>query len=182
MAQSKYLKVKDSQQPHRPRQIYPPLASPFEGHTKRLESEMRTLHLQNSEVTVSLSAVLRADYAKRYCPTHSFDILVDNVVVGAIRFRIGQSKHLLYYSGQIAYGIEAPYRGNRYATQALLAVLPHCFEYFPKIYVTCDPDNVASRRTIEAVSHEFLGLVEVPKNNPMYREGHRKKRRYVLMP
>lgn len=141
---------------------------------------MNSLELHHSGVTLLLSAVLPADYAKAYCPTHSFDILVDSRTVGHLRFRIGQSKQILFYSGQLAYGIHEEHRGNRYATKALRAVLPHCLEYFPEIYITCDPDNVASRKTIEAVNHRFLGEVEVPRNNPMYRQGHRKMRRYAL--
>lgn len=35
------------------------------------------------------------------------------------------------------------------------------------LYITCDPDNLPSRRTCEYLQGEFLGVVELPEDNDM---------------
>ena len=90
-------------------------------------------------------------------------------------------KQILTYAGQIGYMVKEEYRGKRYATNALKAALPHCFQYFQSIFVTCDPDNIASIKTIESVPFKFHGIKKIPKTNIMYRLGMRKKRLYELI-
>jgi predicted acetyltransferase len=132
------------------------------------------------EVALRLSKVTPGNYKKGWAPTHHFDILAHGTPVGKLRFRIGQSKHLRAYAGQIGYEIDEPYRGNRYATKALKAFLPHGFQYYRELYITCDVGNTPSRKTIEAVPHEYLGVSIVPKSNPMFKAGERRKRVYKL--
>ena len=35
------------------------------------------------------------------------------------------------------------------------------------LYITCNPDNLASRKTCEYLQGEFLGVVELPEDNDM---------------
>ena len=35
------------------------------------------------------------------------------------------------------------------------------------LYITCNPDNLASRKTCESLKGEFLGIVELPEDNDM---------------
>ena len=55
---------------------------------------------------------------------------------------------IMFYGGNIGYGINAEHRGNNYAGKAckLLFKLAkkHSLDY---LYITCDPTNIASAKT-----------------------------------
>jgi len=140
------------------------------------------LEFEWEEIHIRLKRIIPGDYRHQLCPTHQFEVFRDWYLVGVINFRIGQSRQIMRYAGQIGYTIYEPFRGHRYATKALGALLPHGFAYFPTLFITCDPDHVASIRTIEAFPHDYHGIVEIPRSNRMYREGARAKRVYELRP
>jgi tagatose 1,6-diphosphate aldolase len=48
------------------------------------------------------------------------------------------------------------------------------------LWITCNPDNLASRRTCELAGAEFVEIVDLPANSGMYRRGDRQKCRYRL--
>ena len=48
------------------------------------------------------------------------------------------------------------------------------------LWLTCDPDNIASRRTCELAGAQFVEVVDVPANCIIGRSGHLKKCRYRL--
>jgi tagatose 1,6-diphosphate aldolase len=49
-----------------------------------------------------------------------------------------------------------------------------------ELWITCNPENVASRRTCEFAGAEFVEIVDLPTNIDMYLEGERQKCRYRL--
>lgn len=56
-----------------------------------------------------------------------------------------------YYSGHLGYAVVPWKQGRGYATQALALLLPVARELgLPRVLVTCDTGNAASRRVIEA--------------------------------
>jgi predicted acetyltransferase len=48
------------------------------------------------------------------------------------------------------------------------------------VWITCNPDNWASRRTCELAGAELVEIVDLPEDNDMYRKGKRRKCRYRL--
>jgi predicted acetyltransferase len=46
------------------------------------------------------------------------------------------------------------------------------------LWITCNPENVASRRTCELVGGELVDIVDLPVDSDMYKEGARQKCRY----
>jgi len=48
------------------------------------------------------------------------------------------------------------------------------------LWITCDPKNIASRRTCELVGAEYLETVRIPKGTNMYKRGRRFTRRYRI--
>jgi tagatose 1,6-diphosphate aldolase len=48
------------------------------------------------------------------------------------------------------------------------------------LWITCDPDNIASRRTCELAGLELVEIVDVPEHMDMYQRGERRKCRYRL--
>lgn len=77
-------------------------------------------------------------------------IVDDNTYLGSIQLRHTLNDHLLDAGGHIGYGIRPSARCQGHATWALGAVLDEArFMGLPKVLITCDEDNGASRRTIE---------------------------------
>jgi tagatose 1,6-diphosphate aldolase len=50
------------------------------------------------------------------------------------------------------------------------------------VTITCDPDNLASIRTIERLGASFADEVPVPPHDPHFQRGSRSKRRYRWIP
>lgn len=73
------------------------------------------------------------------------------VVVGFLALRLRLTEWLLEEGGHIGYSVRPARRGQGHATRALaLAVAEAAAAGLEQVLVTCDDDNVASRRTIEA--------------------------------
>jgi predicted acetyltransferase len=48
------------------------------------------------------------------------------------------------------------------------------------VWITCDPDNIASRKTCELAGARLVEIVDLPEDTDMYREGMRQKCRYRI--
>ncbi len=48
------------------------------------------------------------------------------------------------------------------------------------LWITCDPENIASRRTCESAGARPIEIVELPPNCVIYQSGHPRKCRYRL--
>jgi tagatose 1,6-diphosphate aldolase len=103
------------------------------------------------------------------------------VIAGRIDLRVGDTEHLRYYAGQIGYGVEPLHRGHPYAARAVRLLMPLARRHgLAELWITCNPDNIASRRTCELAGAEFVEIVDLPPDNDMYRRGERQKCRYRL--
>lgn len=123
----------------------------------------------------------RADPRKGYVPAYSFGIYMTEMPVraGQITLRLGWTEHVVRYAGHIGYGVRAAYRGQRLAARACEALVPLMRRHrFTVAWITCNPENVASRRTCEIVGAEFVEIVEVPPDNEIARRGEPRKCRY----
>jgi len=49
-----------------------------------------------------------------------------------------------------------------------------------EFWITCNPDNAASRRTCELAGAVLVEIVDLPEDIDMYQEGERQKCRYRL--
>lgn len=116
-------------------------------------------------------------------PTYNFR-MVDNATgeeAGSIRLRVGSSRHILCYAGHVGYAVNPPYRGHRYAARSLRLLLPLAAQLgIDPLWITCDPENAASRRTLELAGAEFIEIVEVPPDCIIFQSGHPRKCRYRL--
>jgi len=101
--------------------------------------------------------------------------------LGLLSLRVGSSDWLCLYAGHIGFAISEPHRGNRYAYHALSVVAPLAWRLeIDPIWITCNPDNFASRRTCELAGAELIEVVSLPPGNDMYERGDRFKCRYRL--
>lgn len=93
---------------------------------------------------------LKAKY-KNYAPSHIYLAVrkEDDRLVGIIDYRSPLTEFLMKYGGNIGYSVRPSERGNGYAAEMLRLILSICRDAGEeKILVTCDKDNVASRKSI----------------------------------
>lgn len=101
---------------------------------------------------------------------------------GNIRLSIGSTRHIEMFAGHIGYGVLPEHRGHRYATRAVRMLIPLASALgIDPLWITCDPENLASRRTLEHAEAEFVEIVDVPPDCIIFRKGHPHKCRYRLV-
>ena len=122
--------------------------------------------------------------AKGIVPAYIFEMkrVGTNIHIGGISLRVGDNENIDMYAGHIGYGVNQEYRGNRYAARSCQLILPLAKRHgINPIWITCNPDNIASRRTCEIVGAKFVEIVEVPeKFYFLYKKADRLKCRYHI--
>ena len=116
-------------------------------------------------------------------PTYRFRMvnLADLVEMGHINLRIGKGENLIRYRGHMGYSVEPPYRGHGYAARACLLLLPLARRHgLNPLWITCNPENIASRKTCERVGARLVEIITVSGGTEAYRAGAREKCRYRL--
>lgn len=121
-------------------------------------------------------------------PVHkvpTFHFLMQSVAtgeeLGGIRFRVGSTPHVERYAGHIGYSVHQAHRGNRYATRSVRLLIPLARRLgLDPLWITCDPDNLASQRCLELAGASFIEVVDIPPDCALYKSGHRRKCRYRL--
>ena len=99
--------------------------------------------------------------------------------VGGISLRTGNSRFLRMYAGHIGYGVLPGHRGHRYAARACRLLRPLAVARgMDVLWITCNPDNIASRRTCEIVGARYVETVDVPPDTELYQRGETRKCRY----
>jgi tagatose 1,6-diphosphate aldolase len=101
--------------------------------------------------------------------------------IGRIRLRVGWNDDIIKYAGHIGYAVEPAFRGRRYAERACRLILPLARRHgLDRLWITCQPDNVASRRTLERLGAECIGIFAVPDGYPLDAGLERKKMCFQL--
>lgn len=116
-------------------------------------------------------------------PSYEFSMRARGAVgaVGDLSLRIGDTEALTQYGGHIGYGVGAEHRGHRYAARSVKLVMPLARLHGAKLlWITCNPENEASRRSCELAGATFVEIVELPPELEMYARGERRKCRYRL--
>jgi predicted acetyltransferase len=116
-------------------------------------------------------------------PTYFFRMrdLTSGVIVGRINLRMGSGAHIERDAGHIGYFVEPAHRGHAYASRALrlLTSIARGLAIDP-LWITCDPDNIPSRRACERAGATLVEIVDVPADCVIHQSGHSKKCRYRL--
>ncbi|MBR6524510.1 MAG: GNAT family N-acetyltransferase [Clostridia bacterium] len=133
--------------------------------------------LESEEIKLVVARLAEENPQRNWVPAYHFHICdLQGKVMGACDLRIGYTEGL-YYGGHIGYSVNEEYRGHHYAAKAckLLFSLAQKHE-MSFVYITCNPENWASRKTCEYLQGELLGIVELPEDNDMrLNEGESRK-------
>lgn len=102
--------------------------------------------------------------------------------LGTINLRIGSTPHLERYAGHIGYAVHEAHRGHRFAARSVILLLPLARQLgINPVWVTCDPENLPSRRTLEIAGGQFVEIVDVPEDCGIRKYGGKlRKCRYLF--
>jgi predicted acetyltransferase len=139
--------------------------------------------LTSGEVTLRFVRMVPGDPSRDFVPYYHFRIVAaDGSDVGHINFRVGDTEHVRFFAGHIGFQILEPFRGHRHALHACHAIAPLVRTLYETVIITCDPDNVASMRTIERLGASFIDEVTAPSHGAPDARVSWRKRRYSWSP
>lgn len=138
--------------------------------------------LQNEEVCLIRYKKVPGDTQKNWVESDFYHIclpdkhfLLGYKVAGYCDLRFGYNRQL-YFGGNIGYRVEEPFRGHHLAEKATRLLFEKAKEAgMPYVIITCNPDNLPSRRTLERLGGDLLEIVDLPPDNDMYQRGERQK-------
>ena len=134
-------------------------------------------YLSDGVVDLIIQHRMPAVPAQALLPSYHFCISPHNqyLAAGRIDIRIGHN-HETRYVGNIGYSVFEPYRGRHYALRACRLVRRIALEHgIHKLIITCNPDNLPSKRTCEGLGAKLLEVVDLPPNSRLYQRGERVK-------
>lgn len=129
--------------------------------------------LIDAELELELKETCPYKPEKGYVPEYKFAMVntKTRAIMGRISLRVGLTKTLNTFGGHIGYEVDKPCRGNKYAARScrLLFPLIRRLGIIP-VVITCDPNNMASVRTIESLGGTLISIQEVETKPGTYRK------------
>lgn len=109
-----------------------------------------------------------------------YGIYANHLFVGEIELRLTMNEDM-YYFGHVGYIIQEEFRGHHYAYKAclLLKEIAKKEFHFRRLILSCSPDNIASRKTIERLNARFVEEVDVPVHHELYRRNEKRKKIFL---
>jgi len=157
-----------------------------DSHSRNDAADFRFLdpgELRDDRIILRLVATQPADPLKNWVPYYVFHIMTAKTAhrAGEIHLRIGDTEHMRLYGGHVAYGVRPEFRGNHFAGRALRLLMPLALRHgLSELWITCNPENLPSRRTCEFAGAELIEIIALPPDVDMYSKGERHKCRYRL--
>ena len=136
--------------------------------------------LIDGDLELVLVARRPADPELGHVPWYQFDMRKksNSCRIGTINLRIGTARQLRC-SAHIGYKVNNRYRGYRYAARSCRLLFGLAMAHGLKaVWMTCEPRNKASARTLELAGGQYIETIRVPRDHEMYAKGSRYLRRY----
>lgn len=125
------------------------------------------------EVDLVLETSLPSFGDHDHIPTYNYGIYLHGTKkkIGYCDLRCGMSEEI-YYAGNVGYRINEGYRGHRYAQKACRLLFTVAKQkQMRELLITCSPENIASRLTLEHLGGELIETVQVPHRHWLYARG-----------
>ncbi len=138
--------------------------------------------LVDGDLELILAKKVPANPAKKHAPYYLFEMrrAGGGPKIGRVSFRVDSARRLRC-PGHLGYRVNKRYRGRQYAARSCRLLFSLARAHGLKaLWITCDPKNMASRRTCELVGARYRETVRVPTEHEMYRQGARHVRRYRI--
>lgn len=143
---------------------------------------VRPLELRHGDLELRLTDYSVHSFHR--VPTYFFRMMSQSShnELGTINLRVGSTTHIEQYAGHIGYGVHPGSRGHHYAARSVVLLRPLARRLgIDPMWITCDPENTASRRSLEIAGAEFVEIVEVPADCGIRKYGGKlRKCRYRL--
>jgi predicted acetyltransferase len=141
--------------------------------------------LTDSDLTLVLIDRMPGNPARNWLPAYHFAMRHTDTGerLGHIDLRIGMTPHLLRYGGNIGYEVLEKHQGHRYAARSCRLLLSLARDHgMAELWITCDVDNIASRRTAERAGFTLVDVIPLREEDhpDMYATGRRLTCRYRL--
>jgi predicted acetyltransferase len=116
-----------------------------------------------------------------FVPVYKFEMRQAGTAqkLGKFSFRVANTEDIILYAGHFGYDVIDKYRGHKYAARSCQLLFPLARKYeINPLWITCNPDNLASRRTCEIAGGQLIEVIDLPADNDQYQDGDRQKCRY----
>ncbi len=137
----------------------------------------KRLQRSDQEITVRELYRFKTHEYGAVVETIYFDILSNQPFrkIGYCDLRMGMNPELRIL-GQVGYHINEKYRGHHYALKACRLLFECAKEAgMSELLITCNPDNIPSRKTLEALGGKLEEITAVPEDHVCYQQGERMK-------
>ena len=137
----------------------------------------KNIFFGNKKIIIKECFKIDPSESNSYVESIYFDIIdINNNFVGYCDLRLGMNEEL-YYLGQVGYHIYNEYRGNNYAYEASLLIFKLAKNKYlmESLLITCNPENIASYKTLSKLNGKLVKIVDVPKNSSLFQTGDLKK-------
>src|SRR5262249_16653 len=119
--------------------------------------------LVDGELRLALVYTRLPDGGRIEVPTYEFMMIRDGVeqATGFTNLRVGNTPNIVLYRGHIGSSVEPEHRGHHFAARSCRLLLPLARRHgLTPLWITCDPDNRASRRSCELAGATLVEIVD----------------------
>ena len=137
---------------------------------------LNTDFLHDDKIRLALDKTIPGNELLGFVPSYRF-FIEDNhgTQMGICDLRVGYNENT-YYGGNIGYRIYEEFRGHRYAERASKLLIKLAEKHkMPYLIITCNPDNIPSRKTIERAGGKFIEKVPLPADSLLRFRGETEK-------
>jgi predicted acetyltransferase len=117
--------------------------------------------MRDGDLTLCLTSL--EPHRIHWVPTCHFAMVhaESDELLGHINLRTNSTFDHFLYSGHIGYEVNEKHRGRRYAARSVRLLFPLAARLgLDPLWITCDPENIASRRTCEIAGGELVEIIE----------------------